>query len=263
MKLEEFNKRSVADLERVRDLLLSWLNEKVIAFGGLMVSEVLEQIEDVLGRFSERREASDFSDWMRIHQQRHQSAGVNFSFNEHGAIPENRCYEYELIYIFQELCGNAIKHGGASHIQILVVYIQGGMNVTVSDNGKGFAVSSCEESGVGIHLLRSKLERIGGTLKFAEHPDGGCIAMIKQRESLVKNGLDFTKNDYIASELHDVLCPALISFSMMLFLLEKQLDENTAEKWCQLEEAKSMISKMAGEARDVSHSYVGELPSEK
>lgn len=70
-----------------------------------------------------------------------------------------------LIYrIIQELVHNALKHAGASAINIQVVLSGEKLAVTVSDNGAGFDPLAQESRGIGLAQIREQLALLGAAL---------------------------------------------------------------------------------------------------
>jgi signal transduction histidine kinase/ligand-binding sensor domain-containing protein len=80
--------------------------------------------------------------------------------------------EIQLFRIAQEAVGNAIKHGRATSVQIVLDSNDGRIVLTVSDNGRGFAADESDTSpSMGEHLglqsMRERAERIRGRLAIA------------------------------------------------------------------------------------------------
>jgi signal transduction histidine kinase len=100
---------------------------------------------------------------------------------------ERRLESYLEVLIFrslQELMGNAARHnsGQADKVQINVQLVVSSdvIRVSVSDNGRGFDPDQLENSeGVGIKLIRERLEMLGGTLEVDTAPGKGCKIMLQ------------------------------------------------------------------------------------
>jgi two-component system NarL family sensor kinase len=69
-----------------------------------------------------------------------------------------------LFRILQESIQNCIKHAEASRISVLFHYLAEGINVSVRDNGKGFATDDAlkNASGQGLENIRTRVRLTGG-----------------------------------------------------------------------------------------------------
>ena len=90
-------------------------------------------------------------------------------------LPEfDQATAVQLYYIAQEAVNNAIRHGHASRIRILLGWKKGVPCLQVSDNGDGFVRQ--DGGGTGLIIMRSRAESIGGTLTVWSRPGlGSCI----------------------------------------------------------------------------------------
>lgn len=86
---------------------------------------------------------------------------------------QRRLESYLEVMIFraiQEMTGNAIHHN-YDNIAKLKIKVQLSIDdrfirVTVSDNGKGFHPESAESTGIGLKLIRERVEILGGTFEI-------------------------------------------------------------------------------------------------
>jgi signal transduction histidine kinase len=89
--------------------------------------------------------------------------------------PQDRPREHDLLRIGVEAITNAIKHSGASRIEILLRFALESTELVVSDNGCGFdprtPVAAAEH--FGLRGIRERVERLGGTLELVSHPGEG------------------------------------------------------------------------------------------
>ncbi len=90
-------------------------------------------------------------------------------------LPEfDQAASVQLYYIAQEAVSNAIRHGHASRIRIMLGWKKGSPCLLVSDNGDGFIRQN--GGGTGLIIMRSRAESIGGTLTIWSRPGiGSCI----------------------------------------------------------------------------------------
>lgn len=70
-----------------------------------------------------------------------------------------------LYNIINESAKNAAVHGDAKNVQITLQSDDQYLYLNIADDGAGFSDDDKEESGIGIHLMRHRMELIGGTLE--------------------------------------------------------------------------------------------------
>lgn len=86
--------------------------------------------------------------------------------------------ELAIFRVVQELINNAIKHSGASVVNVKARFSDGGMAVSVSDNGKGFDIEEKMNTGLGLKNLESRTEIAGARFKMRSEPGKGTTAII-------------------------------------------------------------------------------------
>ena len=83
--------------------------------------------------------------------------------------------ELVLFRILQEALNNAIKHSGASHLQIGLQYGAEMFNLTVGDDGAGFLPNSLDHStGSGLTNIENRATVIGAVATIQSSPGNGC-----------------------------------------------------------------------------------------
>ncbi len=75
--------------------------------------------------------------------------------------------------IAQEALNNAIKHGHASEIVILLAHELGQQTLVVTDDGSGFSLGSDNGNGMGLGIMRYRARMVGGTLSVESEPNRG------------------------------------------------------------------------------------------
>jgi PAS domain S-box-containing protein len=82
--------------------------------------------------------------------------------------------------IMQEATTNAIRHGKATEIQIILQASDTHYSMAVSDNGRGMDVhSSTQPSGMGLQSMRTRARAIGAVIELLHNPQGGCDVLLK------------------------------------------------------------------------------------
>jgi PAS domain S-box-containing protein len=79
-----------------------------------------------------------------------------------------------LFRIVQEAVSNAIKHGKATRITIVLSVRGDELMLSVGDNGPGLPQPVPKEKGMGLRIMQSRAGMMGGTLTTENNPDGGA-----------------------------------------------------------------------------------------
>jgi len=108
--------------------------------------------------------------------------GVNVSLNVEGPAP--RCsadVELQLMRICQEAVNNAVVHGGASAIDIVLASRGTEITLRVSDNGCGFDTGAEPADGLehlGLLGMQERAERIGAILTISSTTGTGTVVEV-------------------------------------------------------------------------------------
>jgi PAS domain S-box-containing protein len=100
-----------------------------------------------------------------------------------------------LYRITQEAVNNALKHGKAEHIWIVLIRARDTITASVRDDGVGFPEVLPEKKGMGLQTMRYRAALIGATLSILRLPTGGTRVdcALRDAETLVEsdaNGKD-------------------------------------------------------------------------
>lgn len=77
--------------------------------------------------------------------------------------------------IAQEAVSNAVKHGKASNINILLASGEAQVRLRVIDDGIGFPDELSRDRGMGVNIMHYRARIIGGTLDIRRDPAGGTV----------------------------------------------------------------------------------------
>ncbi len=102
---------------------------------------------------------------------------IGYSFDFHKVnkrYPEK--LEVSLYRIVQELLNNAMKHSGASHIQVQLMELGQKLILMVEDNGKGIPKGA--KAGQGMQNIKSRLDYIKGVVNYEPGPNTGTLAIV-------------------------------------------------------------------------------------
>jgi signal transduction histidine kinase len=84
--------------------------------------------------------------------------------------------ETVLYRVIQECVHNAIKHAGATTLDISLIRDKDGISGTIEDNGKGFDVVDKENfEGIGLKNITTRIEYLKGTVDFDTAPGRGTV----------------------------------------------------------------------------------------
>jgi two-component system, NarL family, sensor histidine kinase DegS len=114
-----------------------------------------------------------------------QRCGITANIEITGA--ERRLAQYAELVIFrivQEALRNVEKHANASKIMVTVNFVEGEVNITISDNGKGFKLSSelgelPREGRLGLVGMEERAKLIGGNIKIQSELNQGTRILIE------------------------------------------------------------------------------------
>jgi signal transduction histidine kinase len=90
-------------------------------------------------------------------------------------VPLTREVEAELLRIAQESITNVLKHARATHVEVTLAYEQGGLSMTIADDGIGFDPAA-HHDGFGLLGMHERARRIGAELSVTSSPGrGSCV----------------------------------------------------------------------------------------
>ena len=81
--------------------------------------------------------------------------------------------------IFQEVLTNVLRHAQANHFNAQLVFEEGEIRLTLSDDGKGFDVARVR--GLGLLGMEERVKHLGGTLHLRSQPGGGTLLNLAAR----------------------------------------------------------------------------------
>jgi len=128
----------------------------------------------------------------RFVRERFSGMAVEFEFDgaEDHLAPEQQLVLYR---IAQEALSNAVRHGGAGHIRLMIGGDSGsgGVRMQIVDDGRGFEPESAGEPGAGLGLvgMDERAQLAGGRFRVESRPgDGTRISVILPLLQLTEEG---------------------------------------------------------------------------
>lgn len=86
---------------------------------------------------------------------------------------------HNLLLACREAVNNVLKHSGATELRMTVRLNNGGLEVSLEDNGRGFDVAVGESKRSGLLNMRTRLAELGGHCVFQSHTPGGTRVLFK------------------------------------------------------------------------------------
>ncbi len=77
-----------------------------------------------------------------------------------------------LYYIIREAVNNAMRHGEAKHVDIMMKKTDKGITAVIKDDGSGFDPDNAER-GLGLNLMQYRADVIGGSVEISSSPGKG------------------------------------------------------------------------------------------
>jgi PAS domain S-box-containing protein len=84
-----------------------------------------------------------------------------------------------LYHIAQEAVNNAIRHGKSKNIRIQLTGKEGNGELTIEDDGDGFAMQPISQPGVGLSIMNYRAMMVGGSLKIQPNLERGVTVCCK------------------------------------------------------------------------------------
>ena len=82
-----------------------------------------------------------------------------------------------LIRVVREAVGNAVRHGEAENVWVSIAN-EGGLTLTVSDDGVGFSGQAKGTGGFGLLSMRERIEALNGTFALRSTPGEGTAVKV-------------------------------------------------------------------------------------
>jgi signal transduction histidine kinase len=80
--------------------------------------------------------------------------------------------------VVQEALRNAWRHGEAKHVRVLLAVRDGGLQLAVDDDGKGFDPRNVQRRGLGLLSMRERVRELGGSFDVESRPGEGAEMVV-------------------------------------------------------------------------------------
>ncbi|MHC1777703.1 MAG: ATP-binding protein [Lentimicrobium sp.] len=109
-----------------------------------------------------------------------ENIGISFTTDVPDAIPEitlSPDTRRNLFYAMQEAIHNGVKHGACSEILLEVRINHQIMEITITDNGKGFDITKVTSGGNGLYNMKKRAEDLGGSFRIQSSVGRGTVVI--------------------------------------------------------------------------------------
>lgn len=108
------------------------------------------------------------------------AANVVFTLETDPGIPDlPKPLERDLYRVVQEFSSNALNHGRASFLNVLISFNNGELMLRLKDNGKGFDTNSSRKSGMGLRNMESRVRSHQGIFEIFSRVGYGTTILIR------------------------------------------------------------------------------------
>ncbi|GEM_PF-7080052 len=106
-------------------------------------------------------------------------AGVEARLEASPDIHLSRQMEEELYWISQEALNNVVKHSGAKSVVIRLRQQEGEVEMTISDDGRGFDADSVTgQAGMGLQIMQERAAKLAGALSIHSQAGRGTTVQV-------------------------------------------------------------------------------------
>jgi signal transduction histidine kinase len=120
-------------------------------------------------------------------------ARISIALMVQGECPLPECVHNSLYRIAQEALNNVAKHSGATQAAVALRWAGGGVELGITDNGRGFDPGSVAGEHLGLSIMSERAQEIGANWNIDSRPGGGANVTVRwdapaQIEGTTNNG---------------------------------------------------------------------------
>jgi len=169
MRLEEQGRPEAAEMRKIETHVNeAILNTRELASGMRCVKPVAEGLQSALQDLACRLE---------------EQFGIDCLFVCEQEVPVHaNAVATHLYRIVQEAVHNAVKHGGARRVEVVLSRMNGTLYLSVECDGKAFDGRKDATEGLGLKIMRYRANMIGAMLWIEKRTGGGHILTVKWNE---------------------------------------------------------------------------------
>ena len=95
------------------------------------------------------------------------------------SVPLDAAAEHAVLRIAQECLTNAAKHADAEHVTVQLQLVGGNVELMVTDDGSGFDPAAIDGSGLGLRLMRERVEELNGSVTITSASGHGTSVRVR------------------------------------------------------------------------------------
>ena len=110
-----------------------------------------------------------------------EKVGIKINVNAEVLIKINSEIKDNIYRIYQEALNNAVKHSGATVVDVILKMEGNFLSLEIKDNGKGFdpGRKGKKETGLGLYNIKERIELLGGILRIKSSDKMGTSICIE------------------------------------------------------------------------------------
>lgn len=163
--------------EKIRSMKNVWVEMQRLRE---IANESYEIVRDILRKIQPET-IPHLTNFLQEHA-RSVSRRANFAldFNSVGkSVPLTPGAQQLIFFTFHEILSNVEKHANARKVDVLVVWNDGILDITVSDDGRGFDANAVhQDEHFGLTIMRERIANVGGKFLVTSSNDSGTVVSI-------------------------------------------------------------------------------------
>jgi len=105
-----------------------------------------------------------------------QNHNIAVQINQKGDLKLPFEFEQSFFRISQEALSNVLKHSHANFVEIEIDF-RNNYKLSIKDNGRGFGSDYLQGNGIGLQVMKERIERLGGEFHLNSSPKGTLIEL--------------------------------------------------------------------------------------
>lgn len=80
-----------------------------------------------------------------------------------------------IFFTFREMLSNVEKHANATLAEVLIIWNDGMLDISVADNGRGFTMNGNSDDHFGLGIMKERVSNLNGKLSIRSQPESGTV----------------------------------------------------------------------------------------
>ena len=148
------------------------------------IREITQAMDEIVWTINPKNDTLDqLANYIFQYAQEYfQDTGVSCRLDMPAQLPDQPVSteaRHNLFMAVKEALHNTLKHAQAKEVRIGLAVTEGGVTITIADNGRGFVIDQTRGKGNGLDNMRQRLEQIGGRLVLESEPGRGTTIRLE------------------------------------------------------------------------------------